>query len=204
MNALQRDKKPWEEPLLASHQQAEVDARAVKAAEVEAKRVALQERLEAGRLQQEMRDLANCVDLSPNPHKKNRMQRVLSKTGVTAVCRFLKNPFRLFKGQKIHNGYAPREGVYAVVTPRRAFSEVAPHSHALAQMGSVAPRKARSEIQFSTVNSTQRDVAPWTREEYMKRNGRNGDEDFGGIEGINLMNRASGGMHSNNYDSDSD
>lgn len=38
----------------------------------------------------------------------------------------------------------------------------------------------------------------------MKRNGRKDDEEFGGIEGNNLMNRTSFGMHNNNYDSDSD
>lgn len=59
MNALQRDKKPWEEPLLAAHQQFEVDARAAKAAKIEAERAALQERLETARLQQEVHSLSN-------------------------------------------------------------------------------------------------------------------------------------------------
>lgn len=54
MNALQRESKPWEEPLLALHQQAEVDLRVENEAKEEAKTLAEEERLAAARRQREV------------------------------------------------------------------------------------------------------------------------------------------------------
>lgn len=94
-----------------------------------------------------------------------------------------------------------------MVIPRRAFSETnSTRDSALAQMRSVPRRQARSELQFATVNSTQRDVPTWTMEEYVTRNARlhNWNEEFGGIEGNNLMNQYFDDNVNVTYDSDSD
>lgn len=140
---------------------------------------------------------------------------MLRKTGVTTICRFLRSSFRIFR--KRRTTYADAREAKVVVRKPCLFTDRTTTGGAQLAMMRNAPQPGftrRPNIQFATVESTQRDGPAWTREEYLRKNGRmprhlttssKEDEKFGGVMGNNLMSQyyLDDGIVTD-YDSDSD
>ncbi|XP_024364383.1 uncharacterized protein [Physcomitrium patens] len=204
--------KPWEEPLLAVHEQVKLQR---KAAKLEAKRVAEESERVAEEAKKEAenakRELLNLANPVPESTLRNQSEHHNRRIGL----------HRLFSGMH-SNSPSPKESFVAVdaresklVMPRASLFETcsSPSSTdvALAYIRSGTRPVARQDIHFATVESNQRDVEAWTMEQYMAKNARleewksrDDDEEFGGIEGNQLMNRFDDHDVTNNYDSDSD
>lgn len=209
-------KKPTEELLLAGLERVKLDNKLEEEVKDGALKLAEEARKERLRHQRELRDLANCThEVSPSgkSFQKNLTRKILRKSGMNSVYRFLKYPFRIFRTHKDCPGYPCAQ--HTVVVPRKncifggCFTSSTDDT--LPQMRSAPRQQTKPVMQFRTVQSTQRDVPAWTMEEYMAKNGRlqnwkrrKDDEEFGGIEGNNLMNQYADNNAMNSYDSDSD
>lgn len=200
--------KPWDEPMLHAQEQEKMERKAQKEAKVEAKRMAEAVKREAEIQRKELLELANPVPESSLRHHG-----------------MLKGMHKLFQSHGGNHSNPPSPtGVHGdvreskLVMPRVSLFEgsigFSPSTTdaALAQIRS-GPRPAtNSDLKFATVESHQRDVRPWTMEEYMARNARLGewkkrkdDEEFGGIEGNQLMNQFfNNDFMMDDFDDDSD
>nr|PNR28915.1 hypothetical protein PHYPA_027607 [Physcomitrium patens] len=223
--------KPWEEPLLAGYNEEELDRLKAEDAKREALELAKVEERELLRQLRELQDLAHCVISKASPRKtikNSKLKKLLHKTGMSAVFRFLKNPFIFFRPKKEeYPGYNPdalsTKKKVAIPKKRSRLSETSvifgiPSATTNANLetmreGSKLAQSKPVAMQFATVVSTQRDVEPWTREQYLRKNDRipdrsnnlkKDDDEFGGIEGNNLMNPAYGNGVVSDYDTDSD
>ncbi|KAG0553679.1 hypothetical protein M758_12G030500 [Ceratodon purpureus] len=203
--------KPWDEPLLAAHDQAKLQRKLQKEAKLEAKRLAEEAKRDAEIQQRELLELANPVPESALNNKKDH-----------GVRKGIHKLFHIHAGTH-SNQNSPREGVMAdvreakLVMPRSGLFESSMMSPSttkditLSQIRTGPRPTARKDITFATVESNQRDVQPWTMEEYMAKNarqaewqGRVDDEEFGGIEGNQLLNQYFNNDLDDTLDSDSD
>lgn len=210
---VQKVSKPRDEPLLTAHDQAKLERKAQKAAKAEANRLAEEAKRDAEIQQRELLELANPVPGSALNHKKDH-----------GVLKGIQRLFHVHGGGTQSNHNSQREGVIAdvreakLVMPRTGLLEssmMSPSTNTAAALSQIrtGPRPtARKDMTFETIESHQRDVRPWTMEEYMARNARQqewerrgGDEEFGGIEQNQLfMNQYFDNDVLDNLDSDSD
>ncbi|XP_024362635.1 uncharacterized protein [Physcomitrium patens] len=203
--------KPWEEPLLAMHEQVKLERKMQKEATIESRKLAEEARKEARKeAENSKRELLNLANPVPESALKNHKEQYNMRKGI----------HKLFGGT-CSNSQSRREGVAAdareskLVMPRAGIFEtcMSPSSTdvALAHIRSGPRLSARKDIYFATVESNQRDVEAWTMEEYMAKNSRleewesrDNDEEFGGIEGNRLLNQYFDDDVTNDHDSDSD